>query len=128
MWFVLAEQVRRIQSRLMRLGACALSPPECVAEFFKLFGGNRIGLHTLLPAQEQCECTSSEKSPKCGEQNNQCAMRRRLVVRLDRWFYDLNNGRVLGFIIQLLNACVAIRQLVRQHKAHRLSQFGVTAS
>jgi hypothetical protein len=55
-------------------------------------------------------------------------MRRRLVVRLDRWFHDLNNGRVLGFIIQLLGACVAIRQLVRQHKAHRLSQFGVTAS
>jgi hypothetical protein len=40
----------------------------------------------------------------------------------------VNDRAHLTFLIQILSDCFAIRQLVRQHKAHRLSQFGATAS
>ena len=52
---------------------------------------------------------SREKAHNGEEQDNQGAPLRRLVVRLDRRFHDLNDGRVLGFV-QL--GCVV---LLHQH-------------
>ena len=51
-------------------GACALSPSECVAEFFKLFGGNRIRLRDISPPPEQGQHAPSEKAYKREKQQD----------------------------------------------------------